>query len=59
LPSIFETDGEIKEIKMSEIMISQWKEPFYLEEYDLFKGRRILEFLDSIVFFFFPEIERN
>jgi len=40
----------------NEIIISQWKEPVYLEEYDMFKNRKFLKFLDSILFMFFPEI---
>jgi len=40
----------------NEIIISQWEEPVYLEEYDIFKDKKVLRFLDSILFILFPEI---
>ena len=41
---------------MSEVIISQWKEPVYIEEVDILKGKKGLGTLSAIVFCFFPEI---
>jgi len=41
---------------MSEIMIEKWEELFYVRERDMYKDKKFLEFLDSILFMFLPII---
>lgn len=41
---------------MSEVIISQWKEPVYIEKADILKDRPVLNMLSVILFCFFPEV---